>query len=164
MLQRNGFINLYNSTVFCLLYLQVRNNQKHVGKMPEIRKKFKSEMMTTWRHFFKKFWQNAQILKSRDSVSNFKSRVSVSEFLMKSRYRLEILTRSRCRRLRSRLHHWCFSNSCANSHPCLGAFKRRVLLTCLVPQCWYPPHRTRHQRRLANCDWRPAPYISGPPS
>jgi len=35
-----------------------------------------------------------------------KSRVSVSEFLMKSRSRLEILTRSRSRRLRSRLHHW----------------------------------------------------------
>ena len=74
-----------------------------------------------WRHFFEKFRQNAQILKSRVSVSNFKFRVSVSEFLMKSRSRsrleiltrcqsrsrLEILTRfrSRSRTLRSRLHH-----------------------------------------------------------
>jgi len=62
-----------------------------------------------WRHFFEKFRQNAQILKSlvSVSVSNFKSRVSVSEILMKSRSRscLEILTRSRSRRLRSRLHH-----------------------------------------------------------
>jgi len=62
-----------------------------------------SEVMTT---FFEKFRQNAQILKSRVSVSNFKYRVSVSEFLMKSRSRLEILTRSLSRRLRSRLHHW----------------------------------------------------------
>jgi len=54
--------------------------------------------------FFEKFRQNTQILKSRVSVSNFKSRVS--EFLMKSRSRLKILTRSRSRRLRSRLHHW----------------------------------------------------------
>jgi len=59
--------------------------------------------MTTFKN---KFCQNGQILKSRISVSNFKSRVSVSEFLMKSRSRLEILTRSRSRRLRSRLHHW----------------------------------------------------------
>jgi len=54
-----------------------------------------------WRHFFEKFRQNAQILKSRVSVSvsNLKSRVSVLEFLMKSRSRcrLEILTRSRSR-------------------------------------------------------------------
>jgi len=57
-------------------------------------KKFKSEVMT----FKKNFQHDAQILKSR---------VSVSGFLMKSRSRsrLEILTRSRSRRLRSRPHH-----------------------------------------------------------
>jgi len=35
---------------------------KHVGKMPEIWKKFDSEVITT---VFKKIRQNAQILKSR---------------------------------------------------------------------------------------------------
>jgi len=61
--------------------------------------------MTT---YFLKIRQNGQILKSRVSVSNFKSRVwvLVLEFLMKSRSHLEILTRSWSRRLRSRLHHW----------------------------------------------------------
>jgi len=37
--------------------------------------------------FKKKIRQNAQIVKSRVSVSNFKSRVSVSEFLMESQSR-----------------------------------------------------------------------------
>ena len=32
-----------------------------------------------------------------------------------------------------------------------------------MPQCSYPPHRPRHQRRLANCDWRPASHTSGQP-
>jgi len=59
-------------------------------------------------HFLKNFGKMHKFssLGSRVSVSNFKSRVSVSKFLMKSRSRLEILTRSRSRRLRSRLHHW----------------------------------------------------------
>jgi len=48
--------------------------------MPEIRKKFNLEVMTT---FFENFRQNPQILKSQISVSNFKSRVMVlvSNFL-----------------------------------------------------------------------------------
>jgi len=52
--------------------------------MPEIKKKLDSEVITT---LSKKFRQNAKILKSRVfvSVSNIMSRVSVSEFLMKSR-------------------------------------------------------------------------------
>ena len=52
--------------------------------MPEIRKKLSLEVMTTR---FVKFRQNPQILKSRISVSNFKTRVWVSECLMKSRPR-----------------------------------------------------------------------------
>ena len=59
-----------------------------------------------------------------------------------------------------------WSNSSANSHPSSGAFNRRVglLRACLVPQCSYLPHRPRHRRRLANCDWMPASYTSGQPS
>jgi len=30
-----------------------------------------------------------------------------------------------------------------------------------VPQCSYPPHWPRHQRRLANCDWMPATFTNG---
>ena len=55
----------------------------------------------------------------------------------------------------------CWSNNSANSHSSLGALNRRVLRSCLVPPCSYPPHRHRHQRRLANCDWMPASYTSG---
>ena len=58
----------------------------------------------------------------------------------------------------------CWSNNSAISCPSPGAFHRRVLRSCLVPQCSYPPHRPRHQRRLANCDWMPAPFTSGQPS
>ena len=57
----------------------------------------------------------------------------------------------------------CWSNNSANSHPGLGTFNRRVLRSCLVPQCSYPPHRSRYQRRVANCDWMPASYTSGQP-
>jgi len=39
----------------------------------------------------------------------------------------------------------------------------RVLHGCMVSQCSYPPHRPRHQRRLANCDWMPASCTSGQP-
>jgi len=42
----------------------------------------------------------------------------------------------------------CWSNNSANSHPIPGAFNRRVLLACLVPQWSYLPHRPRHQRRF----------------
>jgi len=58
----------------------------------------------------------------------------------------------------------CWSNNSANSHPSPGPFNRRVLRSCLVPQCSCPPHQPRHQRRFANCDWMPASYISGQPS
>jgi len=51
----------------------------------------------------------------------------------------------------------CWSN---NS----GAFNRRILRSCLVPQCSYPLHRPLHQRRLTNCDWMPASKISEQPS
>jgi len=34
----------------------------------------------------------------------------------------------------------------------------------MVPMCSYPPHWPCHQRRLANCDWMPAPYSKGQPS
>jgi len=47
-----------------------------------------------------------------------------------------------------------------NSHPSPHAFNRRILCSCLVPQCSYPPHRPHHQRRLANCDWLYASYTS----
>jgi len=57
----------------------------------------------------------------------------------------------------------CWSNNSGNSHPCPGAFNCRLLCACLVLQCSYSPHRPRHQRRLANCDWMPAPYTSGQP-
>jgi len=67
---------------FLFVVFAGKKQPKHVGKRPEIKKNFNSEVMTT---FLKKFRPNAQILKSRDS-----------EFLMKSR----------SWRLRSRLHHW----------------------------------------------------------
>ena len=56
----------------------------------------------------------------------------------------------------------CWSNNVANSHPSPGPFDCRVLHSCLVPQCSYPPYWP-HQRRLANCDWMPASYTSGQP-
>ena len=76
------FIKISAIQRFLFVVFAGKKQPKHVRIMPEIWKKFKSEVMTTF------FWisQNAQILKSR---------VSVSEFLMKSR----------SRRLRSRLHH-----------------------------------------------------------
>jgi len=48
--------------------------------------------------------------------------------------------------------------------PSPGPLNRRVLCSCLVPQCSYRPHRPRHQRRHANYDWMPASYTSGQPS
>jgi len=85
ILQRNGLWKFLYFNDLLFVVFTGKKQPKHVGKMSEIWKKLKSEGMTT---FFKKFRQNAQILKSR---------VSVSEFLMKSRSRLEILTRSRSR-------------------------------------------------------------------
>ena len=37
---------------------------------------------------------------------------------------------------------------------------RTVLHACLAPQSSYPPHRPRHQRRLANCDRMLASHTS----
>jgi len=54
------------------------------------------------------------------------------------------------------LGYW--SNNSVNRHASRSALNRRVLRACLVPQCSYPPHRPRHQLRLANWDWMPAPY------
>jgi len=73
--------NFNNSTFFCLLYLQVRNNQNR----SETCQKFEKSQIGSDDDVFKKCWQNAQILKTRVSVSDFKSRVS--GFLMKSRCR-----------------------------------------------------------------------------
>ena len=74
-----------------MLYFQVRNDQNTSENVRNLKKfQLKSD-----NDVFEKIRQNAQILKSRVSVSvsNFKSRVSVSQFLMKSqsRSRLEIL-------------------------------------------------------------------------
>jgi len=92
--------NLYNSTIFCLLYLQVKT-AKTRRKMPEIKKKL---FQKCERHFF--------LISAKSTnfdVSSLGLELRVSGFLIKSRSRLEILTksRSRSRRLRSRLHH-CF--------------------------------------------------------
>ena len=53
----------------------------------------------------------------------------------------------------------CWSNNVANNHPSPGPFDCRVLRSCLVPQCSYPPH-WHYQRRLANCNWMPASCTS----
>jgi len=58
----------------------------------------------------------------------------------------------------------CWSNNVANSHPSPGALNSRVLRSCLVPQCSYPPHCHRHQWRIDNCDRVTASYTSGQPS
>jgi len=34
----------------------------------------------------------------------------------------------------------CWSNNVENSRPSSGALNRRVLRSCLAPQCSYPPH------------------------
>jgi len=64
-----------------------------------------SEAMTK---FFQKISAKCRNFEVWVSVTNVKSRVSVSEFLVKSRSRLEILIKSRSRRWRSRLDHWWF--------------------------------------------------------
>jgi len=96
--------------------LSGKKQPKHVGKMPEIGKKFDSEVITT---FSRK--KSAKCTNFEVSVSNFKSRVSVSvsEFLIKPRSRHEILTRSRSQRLRSRLHHWCIFRLRSRHHQLL---------------------------------------------
>jgi len=57
----------------------------------------------------------------------------------------------------------CWSNKVASSHPIPGELNRRILRSCLVLQCSYPPHWPRHQQRLANYDWMPASYTSAQP-
>ena len=52
-------------------------------------------------------------------------------------------------RIADTFSHFARSSNSANSHPSPGPFNRRVLRACLVPQCSYPPHRPRHQWRLA---------------
>jgi len=69
MLRRNSLVKFLKIKNFSLLHLQVRNNQ-NMSEKNRNKKKFNSEVMTT---FKTKFWQNAQILKS-----------CVLEFLMKS--------------------------------------------------------------------------------
>ena len=72
---------------------------KHVGKMPGMWKKFKWEVMTTFKKRISAKCTNFEVSRLE---------LLVSKFLMKprSRPRLEILTRSRSRsrRLRSQLH------------------------------------------------------------
>ena len=101
--------------------------------MSEKCQKFEKIQVRSDDDIFKKFRQNAQILKSLVSVSNFKScvLVSVSEFLKKSRSssRLEILTRSRSRRLRSRLLHWYTVPSMAKTPRVVLQFKLYRLLS-----------------------------------
>ena len=43
----------------------------------------------------------------------------------------------------------------------LPTFNCRVLQSCLVLCSSYLPYRSRHQRRLMNCDWMPATYTRG---
>ena len=101
--------NSCNSKIF-VCCISSKKQPKHVGKMPEIWKKFRSEVMTT---FFQKI--SAECTNFEVSSLGVELQVSVSEFLMKSRSRLEILTRSRSRsrRLRSPLHH-CHTKLCFN--------------------------------------------------
>ena len=45
----------------------------------------------------------------------------------------------------------CKNNNSANSHPSPGAFNRRVVHACLVPQCSYHPSTTPCELRLVAC-------------
>jgi len=105
---KKWFIKISIIQRFLLAVFAGKNNQNTSEKCQKLEK---NSSQKWWRHFFRQY---SQILKSRVSVSNFKSRVSVSEFLMKylSRSRLKILTksRSRSRRLRSRVHY-CWMHS-----------------------------------------------------
>ena len=93
---KNGIVKFLQFNNFCLLYFQVRNNQNRSEKS---RKFEKNSIYKWWRCVFQKFRQNAQILMSRVSDSNYKSR----DFWWS--LGLKVLTRSRSRKLRSRLHH-----------------------------------------------------------
>jgi len=55
-LQRNSLVKFLKFNDFCLLLLQVRNNQNMSENAGN--KKINSEVMTT---FKTKFWQNAQV-------------------------------------------------------------------------------------------------------
>jgi len=63
-------MDLYNSTILCLRYLQVRKKNKTRLKNARYLEKDQNRVMTT---FFKNF--DAQISKSHISVSNFESRI-----------------------------------------------------------------------------------------
>ena len=54
----------------------------------------------------------------------------------------------------------CWGNNVANNHLSPGPFNSKVMRLCPVPQCSHLPRWSCHQRRLANCDWMPAPYTS----
>ena len=95
ILQRNGLLKFLWFNEFLFVVLAGKKQPKHVGKMPAIWNKLKSEVMTTFSKIISAKCTNFEV-----SVSNFKSRVLVSEFLMNSR----------SQRLRSRLHH------CGNKH------------------------------------------------
>jgi len=106
---KKWFIKIFIIQRFLFVVFAGKKQSEHFGKMPEI---WKEKSSQKWWCFFS-IRQNAQILESRVSVSNFKSWVLVpfSRFLTKSWSRLEILTRSRPRsgRLRFRLHHCWFA-------------------------------------------------------
>jgi len=70
ILQRNRLVKFLKFNTFLFVVFADKKQPKHVGKCQKF-KKFNSEVMTT---FKSKFWQNAQILTSRVSVSNFMSR------------------------------------------------------------------------------------------
>jgi len=95
ILQRNGLLKFLWFIEFLFIVLAGKKQPKHVGKMPEIWNKLMSEVMTTFSKIISAKCTNFDV-----SVSNFKSRVLVSEFLMNSR----------SQRLRCRLYH------CGNKH------------------------------------------------
>jgi len=64
---------------FLFVVYASKKQPKDVGKCQKLEK---NSSQKWWRHFFIKFQQNVQILKSRVSVVNFKSGVSVSEVFL----------------------------------------------------------------------------------
>ena len=85
---KKRFIKISIIQRFVFVVFAGKKQAKHVGKMLEICKKCKSEVVKTFKK--KTLRQNVQILKSQVSVL-------VSEFLIKSRSRFKILTMPRSR-------------------------------------------------------------------